>query len=129
MGFGVVAGVTDATVQITPQGGYAYYQIYWRESGEAVNQESGWLTGAPLSYQITGLDPNTSYTVNVGYNNTGAGGADGFMGAQTFVTNPTPQAAHIGDGAAWRPGTLYIGTGSDWVKYEPKVGDGTRWMS
>lgn len=126
--FSVSTGYNGAVVNVSPESGYSYYQIYWRKTSESTAQTSGWINGAPAAYIITGLDPSTSYTFNVGYNNTGTGGADGFMGAKVRSTQAAPTSnAYIYTGGQWKNAVPYIYTGGQWKPATPSIYTGGQW--
>ena len=128
MSYSVSTGYTGAVVHVSPVSGYSYYQIYWRKTSESTAQSSGWIQGAPAGYIITGLEPSTSYTFNVGYNNSGSGGADGFMGAIEKTTQAAPTSnAYIYTGGAWHTATPYVFMAGSWQPASGNIYTGGSW--
>lgn len=83
---------TETTIRITGitfDTSYAYMRIYCRQ-GSTVIEDT--FVSAGSSYTITGLSPGTTYTVNVGGNDTGSGGVT-WIGAQSITTQGTPAFA------------------------------------
>jgi hypothetical protein len=128
MSYSVSTGYNGAVVHVSPVSGYSYYQIYWRKTSETTAETSGWIQGAPAGYVITGLEPNTSYTFNVGYNNTGTGGADGFMGAIEKSTQAAPTSnAYVRTGGVWKSAQAYVYTNGSWKPATPNIRSGGVW--
>lgn len=80
---------TRVYVRINPDPNYAYYTIFVRLTSDTSNQtyyKNHRVTEQGTIIEITGLSPNTSYTMNVGYNNTGNLSVEEWLGAETFST-------------------------------------------
>lgn len=72
---------------------YKYYQVCWRKTSSTTetyypSSSSYWnITGSSAYYDITGLDWNTEYTINVRYAYDSSGTDKGWIGAKTRTTS------------------------------------------
>lgn len=110
---------TDVFIYVSPDVNYSWYRIYVRETVSGAEVFSSWFNyTVGFSWSVDGLQPGTSYTVNVQYNNTGQGGGGSWAGAKSFTTLGAVQEtryamlAYNANGGSGAPGPQY-GEGTD----------------
>lgn len=119
---------TSVSIKVTNPDGY-YLHVVCRRA-DATDAEFDKWVGNATSYsgKISGLEPETSYVVNVGYNETGEGGAT-FVGAKTFTTEAEEEEPAVGGtvhiyrvGVGWGTYAPYIyRAGVGWAHYAPYI--------
>lgn len=89
-----IKDITDTTFTfyVTPIYGYIRYRLFWRPTSEQDADRVEIIATEEFTYTVYGLQPNTSYTVNVAYSPSESGEEDfSFMGPSDWVTrSPRP---------------------------------------
>lgn len=89
MSYYVTATDTTITFHVTAIEGRSYYRLYWRLATETIATAADFATTEDFTYTVTGLTPETEYSVNVAHWETSptVDGSDYIlMGAQTITT-------------------------------------------
>lgn len=84
-------GDTYINIAVQPSAPYTSYRVYVRtESGTKVYDQwyNNVSTAASFSAYVSGLQPNTTYVINVAYATQQAGSDTTWIGAQTQTTRP-----------------------------------------
>lgn len=132
-----IHSITTDSLKITVSNPSGYYlRIVFRRADSTTAAIDQWV-GNSTTYNgtIAQLDPDTDYVVNVGYNETGEGGAT-FVGAKTVTTEADPEPEVGGSvyiyiaGTGWTAHTPYIYVaGTGWTAYAPYIYiSGTGWV-
>lgn len=76
-------------VQVQPDVNYSWYRVFVRLTSDPSSSVfDQWYNASSAFYaDVTGLSPNTSYTVNVAYNTSATAAGSQWIGAQTFITS------------------------------------------
>lgn len=89
-----IENITDTTFtfHVYPIYGYIRYRLFWRPTAIQEADSVEFIASEEFTYTVHGLQPNTSYTVNVAYSPSEFGEEDfSFMGASEVVTHsPRP---------------------------------------
>lgn len=124
---------TSAKIRITNPDGF-YTRVFVRRADSttaAINQWTG--NGTSQLFDLVGLDPDTTYVVNVAYNTVQSADGASFVGAESFTTEPLPESPsgsrlYVGDawgaympyiyvGGAWTPHRAYIYVNGAWAPH------------
>lgn len=113
-----VYNITANSFYISVSNPSAYYiRIICRRADSTNAPVDEWVgNGTTYTGQIVGLDPETDYVVNVGYNETGDGGAT-FVGSTTVTTEAEEEEPEPVSGGTTH---LYI-SGTGWKPYAPHI--------
>lgn len=105
--------------------GYTWFRVFCRRAVDTGATFEQWYNvGTSFTSYITGLDPNTAYVVNVGYNTTGPDTPSSWVGAQNFTTAQRSEKAYIYHNGTWTPATPYVYHNNTWVEAEPFIYSG-----
>lgn len=108
----------SANIFVYPDSQYSAYRVFIRETQSGTTITDQWYTN--ISYQFShyesSLQPNTNYTVNVGYANQSGSGVVGWIGVQTFTTTGS-------SGSTTYKATVYFNANGGYG--EPSSVDGT----
>lgn len=95
MSYYVTATDTTITFHVTAIEGRSYYRLYWRLATETIATAADFATTEDFTYTVTGLTPETEYSVNVAHWETSptVDGSDYIlMGAQSITTESSAPA-------------------------------------
>ena len=82
-------GSDQVKIRIVPDSSYSYYRVFIRLSSDTSDSTIDQVFTITTTSNITlnGLEPETNYTINVGYSNTDTTDrVVGWIGAKTFTT-------------------------------------------
>ena len=113
---------TSATINVVTDPAYPWYRVFVRkEPWDGLYIEEGWYqcTDSWFYIDVTGMEPSTTYAVNVLYNTEGPEHDGTAVGTQYFVTKTLAAGGkvYIG-GAAYIP---YIYQNGEWQKASPYI--------
>ena len=112
----------DLNISIGDQG-YYHYRVFCRLSSETAGVFDEWFTSTrDFTASVTGLQPDTNYVVNVGYNTTGSGDVT-WCGARSFRTGTGTQT-YIYHNNHWVAATPYIYHNGSWEPATPNIYSG-----
>lgn len=118
-------GQNDATIRVRPSSPYTSYRVIVRKSSSSsaiVYDE--WFDGMSYTFDayVDGLNPGTSYTVNVGYAMSSGSGVEDYIGAEEFTTDEEPvtyyaRLEYDPNGGSGGPSMDYGESDSDFVSF------------
>lgn len=103
-------------ITVNPSPGYTAYRVFVRLTSDAGNVTfDRWYTGITASFDayVSGLSPNTSYTVNVAYNTSATATGSTWLNAQEVITNGGGSGTYYAyiafdaNGGTGAPGNVY----------------------
>lgn len=113
--YSVSATDTTVTFTVVPASGYTYYRLFLRLSSSTamIVDGLGFTATSAFSYTVSGLSPETEYTVNVRYGTSSANYEGYTIGAQTVTTKASSGGSRPSD---WSWATI-IATGASVPTY------------
>lgn len=134
--YSVSATDTTVTFTVVPTGGYTYYRLFLRLSSSTamIVDGLGFTATSAFSYTVSGLSPETEYTVNVRYGTSSANYEGYTIGAQTVTTKASGSgdrpsdwgwATVIASGAPvpTRAGVLAPVTAAEWNAFCDRINE------
>lgn len=128
--FYVTSITANSAVMVIDNEGEWHLKVYLRKYGETTMLVETWLNGTPTTEQFsfTGLEPDTLYTANLGYNTTGSGASQSVYGQDDYIfrtekNEKTGLTAYICDNDhMYHPYQCWIYTGIGWAEFKSTIG-------